>query len=149
MNSKGFWSLAAVAAILSGCGTLGRLNEYGMDASDARFDHDGAAYTVSMHPREDTFLIRPGAMQNIGAAIERGMTRGAGGQRPGQADARAAASAFIAPSGCDVVQVRDLDASAGYWEADYVCPAGVDLRALVAAQRGALRSGDPLVGLGG
>lgn len=132
---------ALAVLVLGACGTLGRLGEYGLDMSDALFRHDGAAFTISVHPREDTFLIRPGAMEGLGRSLARGVSLGFAGRPPGYEASRAAAAYFIEPSGCEISRFQDLDASTGYWEADYACPPGVDLRAMVMAQRSSLRGG--------
>lgn len=57
---------------------------------------------------------------------------------------RTAVEKFVAPSGCGISTVSVKWKLGGTWEATYVCPAGVDLRALAEAQKKALKTGAPL-----
>jgi hypothetical protein len=51
---------------------------------------------------------------------------------------------IVAPIGCGISDIRPLWRSGAAWEATYVCPAGVDLVALVKEQRPALKQGEQL-----
>jgi hypothetical protein len=57
---------------------------------------------------------------------------------------RAAAEKFVAPVGCGISDVVAIARNGGAWEATYVCPAGVDLKALIRAQTRDLQQGVPI-----
>lgn len=136
--------IAAALAALAGCAAVGRLASYGGSGSDASFAFDGMGYAAVLHPSEDVLLIRPGLAEGVAAGAVRGATLGAVGRMGGADRWRAAGDHFLAPAGCGVDQLQPLDQGAGYWEATWRCPPGVDLRALVTIQRDGLRRGEPL-----
>lgn len=129
---------------LAGCGTLTRLASYGGDAADANFNVDGRSYSASLHPKEDTLLVRPALAEGMALGAVQGVTMGLAGRRGDPAEWLRVGTAFLSPAGCEVDQLTPLDQAAGYWEIRWRCPSGADLRALMAAQRPELRRGQPL-----
>lgn len=128
--------------LLGGCASVSRSLSYGTGLADAHPMVDGRAYRIYIHPTDPTILMQ----RPLGTAVGQGFVQGAtlGIAAPGTAydPWKQAADAFLAPVGCTASDVYSL--GQGTWEARYSCPAGVDLRALVMAQRQALRSGAPL-----
>lgn len=120
--------VAAMAALaLSGCGA-GRLLSYGGELSDAVVRMGPAAFSVYVHPKDDTLLIQRRMMQTSNT--------------DGPELIRIAASQFLAPVECTASNVALI--GPGSWEASFACPLGVDLRSLVRDQRTALQAGAPL-----
>ncbi len=120
-----------VALLLSGCASTSQLMSYGVELSDALVTVDGRRFTVYVHPRDDTLLLQP----KMGAGFL------PNGEEPIYTW-RKVAEQFVAPVGCGISAVKFLTSAS--WEANYVCPAGVDLRGLVVAQRAQLQQGAPL-----
>ncbi len=127
----GMWksvaTLMVAGASLAGCGT-GRLLSYGTELGDAVVRMGPAAFSVYVHPTDDTLLIQRGTAQTSAA--------------DGPVIIGLVADQFLAPTGCTSSSPTLL--TAGSWEAGFQCPAGVDLRALAASQRVALRAAQPI-----
>lgn len=122
-------ALCAVALGLSACASTGRLFSYGDHQAAALFiAPTGERLSVYVHPTDDVLLFQP----RLGAGFL------ATGKEPIYAW-RTAAEAFVKPAGCGISTVKLV--AAGSWEAAYVCPAGVDLRRLIASQRAQLQQG--------
>lgn len=132
-----------LAATLAACASTGRAMSYGNRFADARYETAGKSFAVWVHPSENVVMIQGDTGSAITAGLVEGATFGAGRVSPQFERWRAGAEAFVSPIGCEVQNLRPLDQDI-MWEFDYVCPEGVDLRALVAAQRQALRDGTPL-----
>lgn len=115
------------ALLLGGCGT-GRLLSYGGELSDAVVRMGPAAFSVYVHPTDDTLLIQRRIAQTS--------------SDDGAALIRIVATQFLAPVECSVGNVSLI--TFGSWEASFSCPPDVDLRALVQQQRAALSAGTPL-----
>lgn len=136
-------TIIAVALVLlvAGCAAgFSRALSYGNRFADARFELAGQEFTAWVHPSDQTIMIQNG----YGAAVGAGVADGLGIGVDAKFDQwRAAALHLLQPSGCQVENLRPLD-QAIMWEFDYRCPEGVDLRALIMAQRETLRAGAPL-----
>lgn len=137
-------TLCAVAllVLLAGCAGMSRSMTYGNRMADAKYVADGKAFSVWVHPRDNSILIEGSWGSAAGIGALQGLTFNT--VHTSNFDLwRAGMEAFLAPVGCTGANLRPLDQDIA-WEADYSCPDGVDLRALVAAQRSALRDGQPL-----
>ncbi|SFS42727.1 hypothetical protein [Brevundimonas viscosa] len=127
---RGLLAVAAVCAALGGCAGTGRLFSYGVtQLADARVRLGEAEFQIYVHPSDPTLLIQRSLNQ----------TGGGMGTIP---EFEAAAGSFLAPVGCSPLATQLI--AAGSYETTYRCPPGVDLIALVAAQRTDLREGAPL-----
>lgn len=124
---KRLFGVVLAATVLSGCGTS-RLLSYGGQLSDAKVELGAAAFSVYVHPKDDTLLIqrRFGQTTNLDGPELIGIV----------------ASQFLQPIECSVGNVERI--APGSWEASFSCPSSVDIRRLVAAQRGDLQSGAPI-----
>lgn len=121
-------ALAAAAALtVAGCGT-GRLLSYGTQMSDAVVRMGPAAFSVYVHPKDDTLLIQRRVMQTT--------------NHDSAELIRIAGTQFVQPVGCSITEVRSI--AAGSWEAGFACPPDVDLRALASEQRAQLQAGASL-----
>ncbi|HEY5070525.1 MAG TPA: hypothetical protein VII63_00695 [Caulobacteraceae bacterium] len=109
------------------------LLSYGWKLSDATVVLGPITFRIYVHPTENTLLIQP-AMKNVGQAAS---------HLP-LAKWRQVAEAFVSPIGCGISDVRSVTKMGATWEAAYLCPPGVDLRALVKAQRVELQRGAAL-----
>lgn len=117
----------ALCLTLGACGT-GRLLSYGGQTSDATVRLGPATFRVYVHPQDDTLLVQRALSQTttndsanlIGIVSDQ----------------------FLAPVDCR----REAPSliSAGSWEVPFTCPREVNLRALVAEQRDALKDGAPI-----
>ena len=106
-------------------------------SADAKvLDDQGRTYTIYVHRKHDVLLIQPRMSEIIGGA-------GAVSHWPINSW-RHAAETFVAPLGCGIPDVYAVTKAGATWEATFVCPTGVDLRATVIAQRAALQQGQPL-----
>ena len=103
--------------------------------SDASVALAEDTFRIYVNKNWNTFLIQP-AM----SVVVRG-----GGHFP-ITTWRIVAEKFVYPVGCGISDLRALSKMGASWEATYVCPASVDLLALVNAQRADLRRGVPLHG---
>jgi len=131
---KGWAALALVGALtLAGCASVARTASYesGFGNYDARNVSTAYVMLISAHPSDDTLLINPEPESRLIPPA-----------RPGEAVVRRVGTEFLGDTGCQVGEVRAM--ARPYYEADFTCPAGFDLRAAVAAQREALRGGAPL-----
>lgn len=124
-------AVAAVATALAGCATPGRLMSYGPERADAFVEHEGSRVKIYAHPRDPMLLLQPAFGRGFHATGEAAIFLW-----------RAVAERFVEPAGCGISAVSYL--STASWEATYVCPEGVDLRALIAEQRSALQAGAAL-----
>lgn len=133
----------AAAAIVASCGGgFARLGTYGMKLADANIRVDGTTFALHVHPTEDTILVQRGFGAAMGNAFVEGATFGAVRPQEPKPVWQRAAEWLTGPAGCTVTDVYELENIS--WEATYTCPSGVDLRAIVAANRSALRQGQPL-----
>lgn len=139
--------VALAALALTGCASTGRMMSYGgkgMDSvADAKFQSGGREYALWVHRQEDMIMLQRGVMTAAGKSFVQGLTWGLVEARDPYIAWKQAATEFLAPVGCTATEVRPIDQDTA-WEAAYVCPEGVDLRALVAAQKAQLRKGQPL-----
>ena len=122
------WLAAIVAAALAGCAGTGRMLSYGTELSDAVVRMGPAAFSVYIHPKEDTLLIQRRLSQTSG--------------HDGPQLITIAAQTFLDPIRCQAGSTRSL--GPGSWETTFTCPASVDIRALAAAQRANLQAGTPI-----
>lgn len=140
---RGYLMLALSAVLLTGCATSGRLMSYGTELADAKFTSDGRGYSAWVHPKDPTILLERPMGVSVGKGFVSGLTVGLiSGDAP-YATWESAFKKFVEPTGCKVDRITALDPKMA-WEGDYTCPPGVELRALVSAQREALRAGQPL-----
>lgn len=136
--------IAAAALIaLGGCSTMSRSLSYGNRWADARLNVEHMEYSYWLHPRDPTVLITLSTGSALARGSARGATFGLADVNPVYQQWMAGAQALVAPVGCDVTELTALD-QLTTWEFTPVCPDGVDLRAVVAAQRDALRAGAQL-----
>lgn len=135
--------LSVGAVAVCGCASMSRALSYGSDFADARFEAAGKSFAVWVHPTESTVMIQGDTGSAVSAGLVEGLTFGAGGVDPAYRTWAAGAAAFVSPIGCEARDLRPLDQDI-MWEFDFVCPEGVDLRALAAAQRDGLRRGERL-----
>lgn len=139
----------AATLVLGGCASVQRLASYSSDGSltfDGQIMVDGRQMSLSIHPRENALLVQKTMGDGVvGGAIE-GLTFGlARGWKPDPRRIDLALADFVRPSGCTVAPVHEVGADDVSFEGFFTCPAGAgDLRALMAAQREALRRGEPL-----
>lgn len=120
-------AVVCAAACLASC-MSSRLLSYGTELSDAVVRLGPAAFSVYVHPEDDTLLIQRGIGQ--ASAVD------------GVALIRIVGEQFLEPVDCDLGPIAPI--ASGSWEAKFACPAGTDLRALAANQRAALRAGQPI-----
>jgi hypothetical protein len=125
---------AAAAAISAGDAGATSLFSYGLATSDASVNEDGRTFRFYVHPHENLLLIQPSA----GSAWTKHP------QKWPQEAWKHAAATLVAPAGCAVTEIHVKSRIGATWEAGFACPAGVDLRALMMAQRAAITHGEPL-----
>ncbi|MGH6978829.1 MAG: hypothetical protein ACRED4_06025 [Brevundimonas sp.] len=101
---------------------------YGTELSDAVVRMGPAAFSVYIHPKEDTLLIQRRMSQTSA--------------HDGPQIIAIAAQTFLDPIRCQAGSTRSL--GPGSWETTFTCPASVDVRALAAAQRADLQAGTPI-----
>lgn len=133
----------SVSVLLSGCAGLGRIESYGSHLADAKVHVDGKGYSIWVHQHEDTLLVQRSAGAAMGQSFVQGLTLNLVNMMDPKPYWKRAAAQMTDPVGCQVTDVYPLD-SHSTWEAPYACPAGVDLRALINAQREDLRHGAPI-----
>ena len=138
-----FGLIAALAT--SGCATTGRLISYGTNNAQAQIDVAGRKMNVWSHPSDRTLLI----VKTVGAAAAGGVIEGAtfGLVEAPRPDVRAIDSAvalFLAPVGCTAQPALPLGSGGVQFEAAYSCPAEINLRTMMFAQKDALMQGQPL-----
>jgi hypothetical protein len=128
------------AFVIAGGDCRANLLAYNWAGSDAMIIDTGRSFQIYVHPRQDKLLVQPSMSQALHDV-------------PGRwplAYFRHAAEAFVAPLGCGISEMDVVGPKAGAsWEASYVCPEGVDLRALIREQRRGLKTGAPIHGPAG
>lgn len=126
--------LSALSAFVVVAGALADLLSYHGFASARITDEAGRTFNIYVNGSRPTLLLEP----RLGTALS------------GQPSKwplpywRHAAESFVAPLGCGISEIRAIAVSGAAWEATYVCPATINLPALVAAQRPQLLAGAPL-----
>ena len=122
---------AAVAAsiVLAGCATSSELMSYGIETADAQVMGPAGLYSIYVHPTESKLLLQP-KIGKIDGLPSRNV-----------AVWRQVGETFVTPVGCGIEKVEALTVDGATWQAWFVCPDGVDLRGLVAAQRSDLKRG--------
>lgn len=118
----------AGALALSGCAGTGRLMSYGTDMADALVRMGPAAFSVYVHPADDTLMLQRRMSQTSNS--------------DGPELIAIAAQTFLDPVRCTAGSAAAL--APGTWEVPFTCPTGVDIRALAQQQRTALRAGTPI-----
>lgn len=106
------------------------LLSYGTGFRDAMVIYDGEKFSIYVHPKDQALLIEP-AMSMLGRKF------------PLQTY-RAVAEQFVAPLNCGIPSVDAITVTGAAWEASYECPAGVNLREIVKAQRASLKRGEAI-----
>ena len=128
-------AVVAIATLtLASHAEAGSLLSYGWGNSDASVPMGSGHFNIWVHHKDNTILIEPGMSTVMGG----------GGHFP-DSTWRTIAEAFVEPVGCGISDVRPISRIGAAWEATYVCPEGVDLRALVKAQHDRLTKGERLV----
>jgi hypothetical protein len=139
-------SLALLCVALTGCASTGRLLSYGTNNAQAQIDiGNGRKMNVWSHPTDPSLLI----VQTVGSAAGQGAVEGATFgmaeyNRPDVRNVDAAVSRFLAPVGCSAQPAQQLGTGAIQFEAFFQCPADVNLRQLMFAQKEGLMRGEPL-----
>lgn len=137
----GLIALACLSIVtIAGCASTGRAMSYGNRFADARYEAGGKTFSVWIHPTEPTIMLQSTWGSAAASGAVEGATLGVANVDSSYATWMAGARALTEPAGCEVQHLRPLDQSI-MWEFDYVCPEGVDLRALIMSQRAALRQG--------
>lgn len=138
------WIAAGVGVVLlGGCSSMGRIMSYGTTWADAIFVVEGRRYEVYAHETDPTLLIQRSIGDAAARGFVKGLTLGVADTAPDYETWKAGAEWMVRPVGCEVRDLKPLQYEST-WEFTYVCPPGVDLRALIEAQRGQLRNGVPL-----
>jgi hypothetical protein len=137
--------VAAACLALGACASTGRLLSYGNNNAQAQIDVAGRKMNVWSHPSDPSILI----VQTVGGAATQGMVEGATfglveGNRPDVRQVDLAVARFLEPVGCTPSPAQPLGSGAIQFEAFYTCPADVNLRQLMFAQKDALMRGEPL-----
>ena len=139
-------SIIILCVALSGCASTGRLLSYGTNNAQAQIDIGGGRkMNVWSHPTDPSLLM----VQTVGSAASQGAVEGATlgiaeYNRPDVRNVDAAVSRFLAPVGCTAQPAQQLGTGAIQFEAFFQCPAEVNLRQLMFAQKEALMRGEPL-----
>ena len=135
--------ISVMAVGLSGCGAgFARLGTYGMDLADANTSVDGRRYSLYVHPRDNTVMAQRGMGAVLGQSAVEGLTFGAVSMQEPMPIWRSAVNWLLEPAGCTILSIYELERTS--FEAEYQCPAGVDLRRLVSEHRTTLREGQQL-----
>lgn len=113
---------------LAGCAGTGRMLSYGTDMADALVRMGPAAFSLYIHPEDETLMIQRRMSQTSNS--------------DGPALITVAAQTFLDPVRCRAGAATPI--APGTWEVPFSCPAGVDVRALANEQRASLRSGEPI-----
>lgn len=117
-----------MASALAGCAGTGRMLSYGTELSDAVVRMGPAAFSVYIHPSENTLMLQRRISQTSNS--------------DGPQLIKIAAQTFLDPIGCRAGPASML--SAGTWETSFTCPSDIDIRALAQQQRAALQGGAPI-----
>lgn len=130
---------------VAGCASTQRLASYGMNNAQAQIVVEGRKMNVFSHPTDQALLIsKTLGDASAGGAIE-GLTFGlARGHKPDPRAIDTAVAAFLAPVGCTSRPVAEVGSGDVQYEARFTCPAEVNLRALMFAQKAELMAGAPL-----
>lgn len=148
ISKAGLVAASLCSLALTGCASTQRLASYGavQMVGDATVrTEDGHTMIVTVHRRDNTLLTTPTAGDSFMAGVLSGATFGANrGFRPDPRVVDRTLAAFVAPTGCTVSPSRQIGGQGITFEAYFGCPAGVDLRALIIAQRENLRQGQPI-----
>lgn len=112
------------------CASVDRAAQYPAFA-DARNYSTAFEMQISAHPREDTLLIFPRVYVFSGPLISP--------PKPGAELIRRVGVEFLGDSGCTLGEIRQM--TRPWFEADFTCPDGFDLRAVMRQQRDELRGG--------
>jgi hypothetical protein len=102
-----------------------------MGTADAHIEVEGRRFSIYVHSKDNALLLQP-KISEMGSSSW------------GIQNYRAAAEQFVKPVGCGISAVEAISVMGGSWEATYVCPESINLRALVKAQRSQLVKGVPL-----
>lgn len=132
---------------LTACASTSRLASYNGAGiySDAEVVLNGHTMTITTHPKEPFLLAQVTMGSAAASGFITGLTLGlATGHRLDPRDVDAALARFVAPLGCTMAPSRMIGENNVSFEAQYTCPAGVDLRAIMLSQRAALKRGEPL-----
>ena len=137
-------AVGAALLMVSGCASVQRMASY-RDGADAQIGVAGRRMNLWMHPSDPTILAGMTVADAAGGGFIRGATFGlAGGFKPDPRAVDAALAAWLRPTGCTAAPVQELGNDSINFEARYSCPAGVDLNALVEAQKAGLMRGEPI-----
>lgn len=136
--------VGVVCLALCACAGLSRTASYGNRLADAKTSVNGRAYSLWMHPTDDSILVQRGFGAAMGQSVVTGLSLNSLNLTEPKFYWRRAAETLTAPAGCTVTDVYSLD-NRITWEAPFSCPPGVDLRAIVFKQRDQLRRGEPLM----
>lgn len=140
--------IGATGLLVSGCASIQRAASYSADGQmtfDGRLNVDNHVMALSIHPKDNTLLAQRSIGDSAAGGAIAGLTFGlAGGWKPDPREVDVALGEFLRPVGCTADPARELGNDDSSFEAVYRCPEGTDLRALMAAQRAALRRGEPL-----
>jgi hypothetical protein len=119
------------------------MSEYDHGTGDAVVHARGHTFRVWVHPRENDLMLQRPLGASMGQGLLEGLTFNAANLNMPKPVWVAAAEELTRPVGCTVTDAYTLDNEVT-WEATFTCPAGVDLRALIFAQRASLRAGQPI-----
>lgn len=131
-----------VAIGLSGCASTSRLLSYGNNNAQAQIQVGSHRMNVWSHPTDQSLLIT----KTVGAAAAGGALEGATfgiveAQRPDVRAVDAAVARFLEPVGCTARPATQLGGGGLQFEAAFSCPAGVNLREMLFAQKDDLMRG--------
>lgn len=135
-----FLALALAALTLTACASMNRALSFGNRFADARYTVAGKTFSVWVHPSEDVIMLQSTWGDAAASGFVEGATLGLAETDPAYHTWMAGARYLAQPAGCEVRDLRPVDQDI-HWEFDYSCPEGVDLRALIMAQRDQLRHG--------
>lgn len=141
-------AMILVTLSLAGCASVQRAASYASDGQmsfDGKIAVEGRTMSMSIHPTDDTLFVQRSIGDSAAAGAMQGLTFGiARGWKPDPRKIDEALRLFLQPVGCTASASYEVGSTDTNYEARYACPAGVDLRAIMAAQRDALRRGEPL-----
>lgn len=138
------WIVVGIAVVaLAGCSNMARTASYGTSWADAIYQVYGKRIEMYAHEKDPTLLLQLSVGRVLGQGALEILTFGLADDGPSFATWKAAAEWIVEPVGCEVEELKPL-MQANTWEMRYRCPEGVDLRAMIMAQRDLLRRGVPL-----
>ena len=138
MRAVAVGAAAALALIPVSASAVDSLFSYPWTASAKLVSDDGLVFTVYLHPKHNSLLLQPRMSEILGSEGTKGPTGW------GTNIWRHAAEYFVQPIGCGVSDIDPVSKSGATWEAQVVCPPGVDLHLLMRDQHDALLRGEPL-----